>query len=97
MQEGEPIDKEASFLRPYLKGWDVHDPVTGQALHEPKAPVDIPLLEEDFAACSANGRQGDHDSKWWGVRLTNFDEDGGGGGGGIPKVRNGEKGEMRKN
>ncbi|EWM27135.1 hypothetical protein Naga_100010g25 [Nannochloropsis gaditana] len=38
VMEGSAIDKEASFLRPYLSGCTVHDSATGEPLHEPKAP-----------------------------------------------------------
>lgn len=79
VMEGSAIDKEASFLRPYLSGCTVHDSATGEPLHEPKAPHEVPLLEEDFA--SRGGQENDY--RWWGVQLTAYDDEGKGGGGGA--------------
>jgi hypothetical protein len=54
------LDTEGSFLKEYV-------PFTCYLEGEPRAPHDIPILEEDF-----KGRE-DHDARWWGVRHTAFD------------------------
>jgi hypothetical protein len=70
--EGQHIDKEGSFLKPYLTDYAVYDD-DGKPLREPRAPKDIPLLEEDFIAAGHKGQ--DHDARWWGVRHTRFDDE----------------------
>jgi hypothetical protein len=70
--EHDAIDKEGSFIRPYLADdWYVYDE-HGAKVSEPRAPLDVPLLEEDFKG------QPDHPPQWWGVRLTEHDQREGG-------------------
>lgn len=70
--EGQPVDKEGSFLKPYLTDYKVYDE-QGREVREPKAPRDVPLLEEDFIAAGRRGQ--DHGAAWWGVRYTKYDDE----------------------
>jgi hypothetical protein len=59
-----------SFIHHHLTGeYNLYDR-DGHRIHEPRAPDDVPILPQDFKR-----DQSDHDARWWGVRLTEHDDD----------------------